>query len=99
MRSLAIGFILSLLGTLLLLTGSLSLFAGERSQTLLNIFLEGLYVTLLWTVLYAFGTVISLVGTGFLIGVSTMNAARAPQREGLSLTFGFMGSLGASLNR
>jgi len=43
---LAIGFVLSLVGTLLLLTGSLGLFA----------------------VLYGTGTVISLVGTGFLIG-------------------------------
>jgi len=46
---LAIGFALSLLGTLLLLTGSLGLFA----------------------VLYAIGTVISLVGTGFLIGFTS----------------------------
>ncbi|KAG8865307.1 hypothetical protein FRB96_000197, partial [Tulasnella sp. 330] len=42
----ALGFILSLLGSLLLLTGSLGLFA----------------------VLYGIGTIVSLVGTGFLVG-------------------------------
>ncbi|KAG8933756.1 hypothetical protein FRC01_007223 [Tulasnella sp. 417] len=47
---LAIGFILSFLGTMLLLLGMLASFA----------------------ILYAMGTIISLVGTGFLIGVSPL---------------------------
>jgi len=46
---LAVGFVLSLVGTLMLITGLLSLFA----------------------VLYGIGQIISLVGTGFLIGFTS----------------------------
>lgn len=65
------GFVLSLLGTIFLWLGDLVLFACEY----LNL---GMHV---WevehrclSVLYGLGTVVSLVGTGFLIGVRLLSA-------------------------
>ena len=63
--SLAVGFLLSILGSIVLFVGQLGLFAGtcsSRITLLLNSELR--------TVLYVLGTIISLIGTGFLIGVS-----------------------------
>lgn len=64
-NSLAVGFLLSILGSIVLFVGQLGLFAGTCSSSvmlLLNLELR--------TVLYVLGTIVSLIGTGFLIGVS-----------------------------
>ena len=63
--SLAVGFLLSILGSIVLFVGQLGLFAGTCSSNItLLLNLEH------WTVLYVLGTIVSLIGTGFLIGVS-----------------------------
>jgi len=63
-RSLIIGFALSILGSILLFLGQLGSFAGgnvSRMTTRLPI--------LFFPVLYTIGVLVSLAGTGFLIGV------------------------------
>lgn len=67
--SYAIGLVLSVLGTVMLFIGSLASFAGAffpKPSTVLSWFLSCPRLVL---VLYALGTIISLIGTGFLIGV------------------------------
>lgn len=66
--SLVIGFVLSLLGAILLFLGQIGSFAGKR-RVLHMALLRILVDTRHSAVLFAFGTVISLVGTGFVIGV------------------------------
>lgn len=67
----AIGFVMSLLGTILLFVGSLGSFA----------------------VLYAIGTIISLIGTGFLLGFgSQLKSMFKPVR--VVATIVFLGSIG-----
>ncbi len=55
--SLAIGFVLSLLGSIVLFLGQITIFA----------------------ILYGLGTVVSLAGTGFLIGVCVGQAFRSSE--------------------
>jgi len=64
--SLVVGFLLSLLGAIVLFFGQLGMFAGEAHPlaTLCSSMLISLF-----TVLFAIGTIVSIVGTGFLIGV------------------------------
>ncbi|KAF5358448.1 hypothetical protein D9756_001714 [Leucocoprinus leucothites] len=67
---LAIGFLLSLLGAIVLFLGQLGSFAGEcvfPHDTRLGAG-QAIGLIKLSAVLYVFGTVISLVGTGFIIG-------------------------------
>jgi hypothetical protein len=64
--SLVIGFVLSLLGSILLFLGQLWTFAG-KSCSILRFYSVKLTPQ---QVLYAMGTIIALVGTGFVIGVS-----------------------------
>lgn len=71
--SLAIGFILSILGSALLFLGQLGSFAGVFLLPFPPPHLSVVLLTEPWVhneVLYAMGTVISLIGTGFLLGVS-----------------------------
>ena len=63
--SLGIGFVLSLLGSIFLFLGSLTSFAC----TLQYFHTFEYTLTSICAVLYAIGTVIALIGTGFLIGV------------------------------
>ena len=67
--SFAIGMILSVLGTVMLFIGGLGSFAGAFSlvwPTHVALWLTP-YPDII--VLYGLGTVVSLIGTGFLIGV------------------------------
>jgi hypothetical protein len=64
-HSVVVGFILSLLGTIVLILGQLVLFAGMYLIYVLNFSM----VTRFIIVLYVLGTVVTLFGTGFLIGV------------------------------
>lgn len=65
-RSLIIGFALSLLGSILLFLGQLGSFAGPFDSFFLKVLLR----PPLSKVLYTIGILVSLVGTGFVIGVS-----------------------------
>jgi hypothetical protein len=64
--SYAIGLVLSVLGTVMLFIGSLASFAGALFSAVLSWFSSCPRLVL---VLYALGTIVSLIGTGFLIGV------------------------------
>ena len=68
--SYGIGLVLSVLGTVMLFVGGLASFAGASflptPPLLLILILTFCFLSL---VLYALGTVVSLIGTGFLIGV------------------------------
>jgi hypothetical protein len=75
-RSYIVGMVLSILGTVMLIIGSLASFAGACSM---SFFLRSVSPNpdpppcssfpLPTIVLYGLGTVVSLIGTGFLIGV------------------------------
>jgi hypothetical protein len=66
-HSVVIGFILSLLGTIVLILGQLVLFAGNVSRTYVHVNFSMMIRFII--VLYVLGTIITLFGTGFLIGV------------------------------
>ena len=64
--SVVIGFILSLLGTIVLIFGQLVLFAG---MFLAYIHFDFRMLTRFIIVLYVLGTIVTLISTGFLLGV------------------------------
>ena len=82
--------VLSILGTVMLIIGGLGSFAGASSMSFcLRLFLGllgilTLTLSLPTIVLYALGTVVSLIGTGFLIGVrlNFFSAARTWSEQG-----------------
>jgi hypothetical protein len=65
LASLAIGFLLSLLGSIVLFLGQIGVFASEY------IFSAHLEILELkpFAALFVIGTIVSLIGTGFLLGV------------------------------
>jgi hypothetical protein len=72
-NSTAIGFVLSILATVLLFLAAIWSFARESHSFIHTPSLGWSYILLNWelgwTVLYTIGIIVSLIGTGFLIGV------------------------------
>jgi hypothetical protein len=68
--SYVIGLVLSVLGTVMFFIGGLASFAGASSLNSCFCYrMHSILTFFLLLVLYALGTVVSLIGTGFLIGV------------------------------
>jgi hypothetical protein len=82
-----VGMVLSILGTVMLIIGGLASFAGASSMSFfLRVWFEILTLypassfPLTTIVLYGLGTVVSLIGTGFLIGVR-LNYSFSPREH------------------